>query len=99
MLLKTSKLAPNTGGFPMRFVLAAAVAVLAVSIAAVSTVGPVAAQNNKAAAQKKAAVQKKAAGKMTYNQCVEIAYQRGFADSDMGGARTFIWRCMRGDQR
>ena len=71
----------------MRFVFATAVAVLTVSIAAAQTVSPTAAQKKKAVAQ------------MSYNQCVEIAYQRGFADSDMGGARGFILRCMRGAQR
>jgi hypothetical protein len=75
----------------MRFVFAAAVAVLTVSMAAAQT-----AQNKKAVAQKKAATQK---GKMTYNQCVDLAYQRGFSDGASGGSGYFIWRCMRGELR
>lgn len=80
----------------MRFVFAAAVAALTVSMAAAQTGGPTAAQNKKAVAQKKAATQK---GKMTYNQCVDLAYQRGFSDGASGGSGYFIWRCMRGELR
>ena len=80
----------------MQFVFATAAAVLAVSIAAPLTSGPALAQKKKAAAQ------------MSVNQCIDLARQRGFSDSDLGAtaggtkgnpARTFVIRCLQGKQR
>jgi len=84
---------PNIGGFVIRFVFATTVAVLTVSVAAAQTISPTAAQ------KKKAVAQKKTVGKMTYNQCVDLAYQRGFSDGSPGGSGNFIRRCMRGEHR
>lgn len=80
----------------MRFVFATAVAMLAVSIAAAQTVSPTAAQKKKVVAQKKAVA--KVIYKKTWNQCVDLAYQRGFSDGASGGSGSFIWRCRRGEQ-
>ena len=81
----------------MRFVFATALAVLTITIAAAQTVGPAAAQQKKAVAQKKPVP--KIVFKKSRNQCTTLAYQRGFADSDMGGASGFIWMCMQGKQQ
>jgi hypothetical protein len=80
----------------MRFVFTATAAVLSVGIAATLDMSP-------AAAQKKAA-----AAPMSVNQCIDLARQRGYSDSDLGNtgggtkgnpARTFVIRCLQGKQR
>jgi hypothetical protein len=75
--------------------------VLAVSIAAAMTAGPAVGQkkNSPAAAQKK-----KAVAQMSVNQCIDLARQRGYADSDLidgpdNPASDFVRRCVQGRQR
>jgi hypothetical protein len=85
----------------MRLAFSAAVAVLAVSIAAAVTASPAVGQkkNSPAAVQKK-----KAAAQMSVNQCIDLARQRGYTDSDLidgsdNPASSFVLRCLQGRQR
>ena len=85
----------------MRRVFASAAAVLAVSIAAAVTTSPAVGQkkDSPAAAQKK-----KAAAQMSVNQCIDLARQRGYTDSDLidgsdNPASDFVRRCVQGRQR
>ena len=77
----------------MRFAFAAVAAVLAVSVAALS-VTPAAAQKKKQVAA------------ASVNECINLARQRGYTESDLGAggsgsnpARTFVIRCLQGKQR
>ena len=78
----------------MRFVLTAVAAVLSVSVATALSVSPAAAQK------------KNQATKMSVNQCIDLARQRGYTESDISGggsnrnpAARFVRRCLEGKQR
>lgn len=77
----------------MRFTLAVVSAALAVGIAGALTVSPAAAQKTKQA-------------QMSVNQCIDLARQRGYTESDISGggpgrnpAAAFVRRCLQGKQR
>ena len=79
----------------MRFAFAAAAAVLALSITAALTVSP-------AAAQKKS----RAVAQKSVNECIDIARQRGYTESDISGggpgrnpAAKFVRGCLQGKFR
>jgi hypothetical protein len=78
----------------MRLALAAAAAVLSASVATALSVSPVEAQKRKQATN------------MSVNQCIELARQRGYTESDISGggpgrntAAKFVKRCLEGKQR
>jgi hypothetical protein len=77
----------------MRFALAVLAAALTMSIAGALTVTP-------------AAAQKKKQAQMSVNQCIDLARQRGYTESDISGggsgrnpAARFVMRCLQGKQR
>jgi hypothetical protein len=87
----------------MRFHSFTAAAVLMAGTVAALTISPVIAQNKNSgtsSAQNKssAATAQKKAAKKSHRYCVDLAYRRGFADSDSGGAWSFIYYCKLGQQ-
>jgi len=77
----------------MRFVLLAAAAALSMGIATSLTVSPADAQKKKQAS-------------MSVNECIDLARQRGYTESDISGggpgrnpAARFVRRCLEGKQR
>ena len=78
----------------MKLAYAAAAAAISMSIAAGLTISPADAQNRKPAAN------------MSVNECIDLARQRGYTESDISGggpnrnpAARFVRQCLAGKQR